>query len=109
MSMASRVAAELKSADLSSITALDMCARFGMAHSTFSRHLRNEGTSFTAMLDAERARRVSEVMHRNPKACAQRLMLTAGYSHPNSAARSFKRWFGTRLSDAHRSWGASIS
>ena len=72
----------------------DAAAHLGVSARSLRRHLANDGTSFRALLQAQRLRKVEAVLGdgRRPLANLAELL---GYSDPTVLSRAFKLWTGS--------------
>lgn len=68
-------------------------AQMGFSRQTLFRKLKDEGTSFAAVLDALK-RRLAEDYLRGHRASINEAAYLCGFSEPASFARAFKRWTG---------------
>ena len=73
------------------------------SYSTLDRRLKEEGSAFKELLDAERSSRCLALLERNPRVGFVLIAEKLGYAEPTSASRAFKRWFGISLSEFKRS------
>jgi AraC-like DNA-binding protein len=61
-----------------------------MTPRTLQRRLRDEGTTFRALVDASRKSILLDCVERN--APAHEIMRSAGYTNPKAFRRALKRW-----------------
>ncbi|EGF89433.1 bacterial regulatory helix-turn-helix protein, AraC family protein [Asticcacaulis biprosthecium C19] len=86
--------ADLHKGDLGGDVSADaMASRLGFSRQTLFRKLKEEGTSFAAVLDGLR-RRLAEDYLRGGKASIYETAYLVGFSEPAAFARAFKRWTG---------------
>jgi AraC-like DNA-binding protein len=65
----------------------------GCGRQTLYRRLREEGTSFEALVEAVR-RRVAKRLLRDPKVSVKEVGYRLGFAEPAAFSRAFKRWTG---------------
>lgn len=80
------VAEYLRTADLLRTRRHIVAEHLGMHTSLFGNRLRDEGTSYLALLNAERKRRLQECGHRK----VEQLVSILGFWHPDSVRRWLK-------------------
>lgn len=102
MSTTEKVQAYLRECDLLRVRDAECAAAICKSTTTLRRRLREEGTSYGALLWAERQRRANELLDRNPHADQWKLADVMGYNQRNSAGRAFKQLFGIRHIDYRR-------
>ncbi len=78
-----------------------MARRLGMAPRTLRRHLKQEGTRYSTMLDAARRRDALRLLD-NPSLPANRIAELLGYEDPANFTRAFRRWTGQSPSQYRR-------
>ena len=73
-----------------------------ISHRTLARRLKQDGTRFSDMVDAERARRCEDALKSNREARGKRLADVCGYDQQNSFFRAFSRWHGVNFLEYKR-------
>ena len=104
MTLTEKVRLWLETADLRTQNLSDCLVALRISHSTLNRALVRERTSYSALLDQERRRRVTDLLsHRGGKMQAWVIMIAAGYRHGNSAYRAVQRWYGVSIREYNKS------
>ena len=76
-------------------TSLDqVAAHLGLARRTLNRRLQDEGTSFSALIDAARQREALRLL-RDPRVPVNEIAFRMGYVDSSNFGRCFRRWFGS--------------
>lgn len=89
------------------VPSLDQVARaLGTSARSLQRHLRAEGSSYSALVDATRAELARRYLRRDRMAPAEASFLL-GFAGPGSFHRAFRRWTG-QTPDAYRREGAHL-
>jgi len=70
-----------------------MARRLGMAPRTLRRHLLQEGTRYSTLLEAARRREALRLLD-NPSLAAHQIAEMLGYEDPANFTRAFRRWTG---------------
>lgn len=70
-----------------------VASTLGLSARTLQRRLRDEGSSFQAVLDAVRAQAAKDWLA-NPRRSVSELAARLGYSEPGALDRAFRRWTG---------------
>lgn len=99
-----RLQVELKVTDAGYPSLERLARKLAMAPRTLRRHLREEGTSFTALLDAARKRDALRLLEGRGMAAAD-VAEKLGYVDPANFTRAFRRWTGetpTQYQQRHR-------
>lgn len=86
----------MAAADLRGVTQGTTARHLNMGKSTLNRALRHEGTTYLALLDAERKARTEALLSRNRHADTAAVCRVTGYG-PASISRAIQRWFGATL------------
>lgn len=92
--LASRVRDEVRRRlGTDSVDLEDVAPALGLSVRTLQRRLRDEGSSYQAVLDAVRAQAAKDWLA-NPRRSVSELAARLGYSEPGSFDRAFRRWTG---------------
>lgn len=70
---------------------------FGVGICVIRRRLRQEGTTFANLMDAERKRRVDALLQRNRHADQYSVKKAAGWMGTASVTRAMHRWYNSTL------------
>ncbi|MGZ8336908.1 MAG: helix-turn-helix transcriptional regulator, partial [Allosphingosinicella sp.] len=80
---------------------IDRIAReLGLSRQTLYRRLKEEGTTFAALVDGVR-RRVALRLVREQALSVKQIAYRLGFSDPAAFSRAFKRWTGSSPSTMH--------
>jgi len=96
----------LKACENLGITGTSVAKAFGYSRSYLSILLKNEGSLFFDLLDAERKRRCERLLNINPQVTYELIARKCGYRQPSSACQAFKRWYGNDLRQIRREHSA---
>ncbi|MCA9633867.1 MAG: AraC family transcriptional regulator [Myxococcales bacterium] len=88
-----RLQAELKPGPEGYPSLEDMARRLGMAPRTLRRHLQNEGTRYSALVETARRRESLRLLD-NPRLQAHEVAEMLGYVDAANFTRAFRRWTG---------------
>lgn len=102
MTTTEKVQAYLLNCDMQRQSAPDCASQLCISDTVLRRRLRAEGTTYGALLDAERRRKVLELLEKNPHADTWKMADALGYSERNTAARTFCRLFGMGIRQFRR-------
>jgi len=102
MTTTEKVQQHLKTCDMRRTRQRDTARALCISETTLRRHLRFEGTNYQALLEAEKRRRVLDLLERNPHVDTWRVADALGYSERNTAARTFSRLFGVGIREFKR-------
>ena len=102
MRIARRVSHYLHSCDLRYRTIKHCAEAIGSSSATIERRLRQEGTRYSLLLEAERRRRCDLVLTRDPLVTIDQIADEIGYAERGSVRRAMKRWYGVSLSEMRR-------
>jgi AraC-like DNA-binding protein len=91
----------LATADLSRCQGKVVGAKFGIHENTLSRHLRAAGTTWQALKDAERGRRLDRLMAQG-RASKPNCMAALGFAHDNSLRRFWIKHTGHSIDRYYR-------
>jgi len=75
--------------------------RLGMSERTLQRRLRDEGTTFAALVDEARLE-LARMYLADPKLAVFEIAFLLGYSEPSAFNRAFRRWTGASPSEHRR-------
>lgn len=106
MTVASRIADYLATADLGRVRAHSIASHLCMSETTMRRRLRLEGQSLSHLIQEERKRRTVWLMSQ-PRINAARLSDACGYVSGHNFYRAFKSWFGRGYLEYRRSTEAA--
>jgi len=89
----------------------EVAASLGVSPRTLNRRLKDEGTSFQALLD--RVRRCQALWHvRHTDATLEQIARELGYHDGNNLSRAFRRWFGAvpaAMREGRAPWPTDLS
>ncbi|MGE0327368.1 MAG: AraC family transcriptional regulator [Polyangiaceae bacterium] len=91
--LVARIGAELKPGQNGYPSLEDMAKRLGMAPRTLRRHLQNEGTRYSTLVEAARRREALRLLD-NPRLPAHEVAELLGYVDAANFTRAFRRWTG---------------
>lgn len=104
MTTTERVTHYLGSCDMRRAAAGEAARALAMSTSILRHRLQAEGTTFSSLVKAERARRVQVIMQNKPRIGAKRLADALGYSCANGFYRAFPAWFGQTYTEFRRGY-----
>lgn len=79
-------------------TSTEVAGHFHLSSRTLMRHLKEEGCTYQALLDAELGRQAKRYLE-SSRYTVESVALTLGYQEVSNFRRAFKRWFGISPSD----------
>lgn len=94
MQWADRIRAHIRSSNFAEISVGDVCDAFRMPKRTLGRLLRDEGTSFTAILTELRRKKALHLV-RGTGVPLKRVAAELGFNSDGSFNMAFKSWTGT--------------
>ncbi len=77
---------------------IDLARKLGMSERTLQRRLKDEGTTFAALVDEVRTD-LAKMYLADDKLAVFEVAFLLGYSEPSAFNRAFKRWLGTSPSE----------
>lgn len=101
-SVADQVRKRLQQEEGRLLTLEQLADQLGLSRRTLLRRLKDEGTSYQCLLDAEISRRAVFLMNL-PGSTVAAVAAQLGYAEPVSFRRAFRRWFGVTPSEYRHS------
>lgn len=99
------VAGHLTGCDLYKAKMYVVAEAFGVSINTLSRRLSESGTTYCALIDEERGRRIAAELERNPGATCHELAKVSNFQDHQSLCRAMTRLFGSSLTEIKRRGG----
>lgn len=70
-----------------------------VSENTLLRRLKEEGTSYSRLLEEEKKRRLIQALEQNPRITGEQLSQLCGFSCSQSMVRAVRRWFDITLTE----------